>query len=156
MDVITNLCHNVNLSQNDLSCKQILMQDQGPVSIQQMWLYQYSHYKDNIFIKEIHIPGKTVFILRRGPVLRKSSPCHDVILPKPQLYQYITATIKWPLRRVALPVNRGLVQHFVQTNNNETSKVLLLSFCEGNPPVNSPHKETFTQKCYNFTGVAEG
>ena len=51
--------------------------------------------------------------------------------------------VKWPSwrhdimasRRLELPVNPVFVQQFVQTNNKETPKSALLSFCVGNPPV---------------------
>ena len=55
--------------------------------------------------------------------------------------------IKWPSWRLGLPVNRGFVQQFVQTDNKETSKV------EGNPPVDSPHKGTVPRKTLSFDYV---
>ena len=54
--------------------------------------------------------------------------------------------VKWPPWRLELPVCRVFVQQFVQTDNKNHQKSALLSPCEGNPLVNSPHKGAVTGK----------
>ena len=96
-----------------------------------MWLYQYSHYKDKMVSRTSYLctgnlhTAKDILYIESG-----LSDAEIFLLPGRHLAKATTISmhygdVKWPSRRLELLVNRVFVQHFVQADNNETSKVLV-------------------------------
>ena len=66
---------------------------------------------------------------------------------------FITMTSQWARLRLKSPTSRLFTQRFIQAQIKENIKASRHWLCEGNSPVNSPHKGPVTRKLFPFDDV---
>ena len=126
--------------------------------------YRNSHYTDKtVSWPSYHYKGnphtrKDSLILRRGPVLRKSSSCHGVMLPKPPRYACIRTASNDRHGASNCWLIACLFNSLFRLTTKKHKRPALLSLCEGNPLLTSRslHKGTVSREMFSLNDAIMG